>query len=157
MKVKVLVTQSCPTLCNPMDWGPWGSSLHGILQARRLEWVAIPFSRESSCPRDWTWVPWMAGRFFTYCLSHQGISLMAECYLKILEHKLLRSSEPPVLPFQDTSYSIFLYLYKAPYNKPSLLKLINRYKFPAKKNAVFKVACMLSCSVVFDSLRSHGL
>ena len=45
MKVKVLVTQSCPTLCDPMDRNPLGSYVHGILQARILEWVAIPFSR----------------------------------------------------------------------------------------------------------------
>ena len=46
--VKVLVAQSCPTLCDPMDWGLPGSSVHGILQERILEWVAIPFSRGSS-------------------------------------------------------------------------------------------------------------
>ena len=43
----MLVAQSCPTLCNPMDWSLPGSSVHGILQARKLEWVAIPFSRQS--------------------------------------------------------------------------------------------------------------
>ena len=43
--VKVLVGQSCPTFCNPMDCSASGSSVHGILQARILEWVAIPFSR----------------------------------------------------------------------------------------------------------------
>ena len=42
MKVKVLVPQSCPTHCNPMDYGAPGSSVHGILQPRILEWVAIP-------------------------------------------------------------------------------------------------------------------
>ena len=52
MKVKVLVTQSCPTLCDCIDCGLPGSSVHGILQARILEWGAIPFSRESSQPRD---------------------------------------------------------------------------------------------------------
>ena len=46
------VAQSCPTLCNPMDCCPPGSSVHGILQARILEWVAFPFSRGSSKPRD---------------------------------------------------------------------------------------------------------
>ena len=45
LAVVVLVTQSCPTLCNPMDCSPLGSSVHGILQARRLVWFAIPFSR----------------------------------------------------------------------------------------------------------------
>ena len=58
------VTQSCPTLCNPMDCNLPGSSVHGILQARLLEWVAIPFSRESSRLRDQTWVSCIAGRFF---------------------------------------------------------------------------------------------
>jgi len=45
--VKVLVVQSCPTLCNPMDCSQAVSSVHGILKARILEWVAIPFSRGS--------------------------------------------------------------------------------------------------------------
>ena len=63
--VKVLVTQSCPTLCNPMDCSPPGSSDHGIFQARILEWVAMPTSRGSCRPRDQTWVSCTAGRFFT--------------------------------------------------------------------------------------------
>ena len=49
-----LVIQSCLTLCNPTECSPSGSSVHGILQARRLEWAAIPFSRGSSWPRDRT-------------------------------------------------------------------------------------------------------
>ena len=63
--VKVLVTQSCLTLCDPVDCSPPGSSVHGLSQAGILEWVAIPFSRESSQPRDWTLVSYTAGRFFT--------------------------------------------------------------------------------------------
>ena len=50
--VYMLVTQSCLTLCNPMDCSPPGSSVHEILQARLLEWVAISYSRGSSQPRD---------------------------------------------------------------------------------------------------------
>ena len=57
------VAQSCPTLCNPM--GLPRSSVHGIFQTRVLEWVAISFSRESSRPRDRTWVSRIAGRRFT--------------------------------------------------------------------------------------------
>ena len=57
-KVKVLVTQSCLTLCNPMDCNLPGSS-------RILEWVVIPFSRGFSQPRDQTQVSCIAGRFFT--------------------------------------------------------------------------------------------
>ena len=48
MKVKVLVTQSCPPLCNPMDISLPGSSVHEIFQAIKLEWAAIPFSRGSA-------------------------------------------------------------------------------------------------------------
>ena len=50
--VCVLVAQLCPTLCDPMDCRPPAFSVHGILLARILEWVAIPFFRESSQPRD---------------------------------------------------------------------------------------------------------
>ena len=59
------VAQSCPTLCDPMDCSPPGSSVHGIFQARLLEWVAISFSSRSSQPRDRTRVSHMAGRRFT--------------------------------------------------------------------------------------------
>ena len=50
--MKVRVTQLCLILCDPMDCSLLGSSVHGILQARILEWVAIPFSRGSSQPRS---------------------------------------------------------------------------------------------------------
>ena len=53
------------TLCNPMDCSSPGPSVHRILQARILEWVAIPFSWGFVRPRDWTWVSHIAGRFFT--------------------------------------------------------------------------------------------
>ena len=64
-QVKVKVAQSCPTLCNPMVY-----TVHGILQARILEWVAFPFSRESSQPRNRTQVSCIAGAhsYFTYGL-----------------------------------------------------------------------------------------
>jgi len=62
---RVLLTQLCPTLCDPMDCNPPGSSVHGILSARILEWVAIPFSGESSLPRGGTPVFCISGRFFT--------------------------------------------------------------------------------------------
>ena len=59
-----LVAQSCPTLCDPMDCIPPGSSVHGISQVRILEWVATSFSRGSSPPRDQPVSPTLAGRFF---------------------------------------------------------------------------------------------
>ena len=60
LKVKMEVTQSCPTLYDPTAY-----TVHGILQARILEWVAFPFSRGSSRPRNQTRVSCIAGRFFT--------------------------------------------------------------------------------------------
>ena len=59
------VAQSCLTLCNPMDCSRQHSSIHGIFQARVLEWVAISFSRGSSQPRGRTWVSHIVGRHFT--------------------------------------------------------------------------------------------
>ena len=65
------VIQLCPTLCDSMNCSLLGSSVHGILQARVLEWVAISFFRGSSRPRDQTLVSHIVGRRF-YHLSHQG-------------------------------------------------------------------------------------
>ena len=74
MMIGHLVTKSCLTLCDPMDFltlcdpmdfSPPGSSVLGIFQMRILEWIAISFSRGSSQPRDQTWIPCIAGRFFT--------------------------------------------------------------------------------------------
>ena len=66
-----LVAQSCPTLCDPIDCSPPSSSVHGILQARILEWVAMPSSRGSSEPRDWTQVSCVAGGFFTISATRE--------------------------------------------------------------------------------------
>ena len=63
--MKVLVAQSCLTLCNPTPCSSSGSSVDGILQVRILEWVAISFPRGSSWPRDRTHVSCISGRFFT--------------------------------------------------------------------------------------------
>ena len=68
-KKKVLVTQSCLTPCNSIYCSPPGSSVHRILQARIPEWVAIPFSRGSSRPRN---LGLLHCRQILYCLSHQG-------------------------------------------------------------------------------------
>ena len=73
----VLVAQSCPILCDPMYCSPPGPSVHGILQAKILKWIAIPFSRGSSWPRDRIQVFCFTGRFFTF-ESHSNFML----YLK---------------------------------------------------------------------------
>ena len=68
----VFVTQLCPDLCDPMDCSPPGSSVHGILQARILEWVAISFFCRSFWPRDWARVSSIAGGFFTIWASREA-------------------------------------------------------------------------------------
>ena len=70
--LKVLVVHLCLTLCDPMDCSPPGSYVHGIVQARILEWVDILFSRGSSQPRDWTWVSSIAGRLFTVWATREA-------------------------------------------------------------------------------------
>ena len=68
----VLVTQSCPTVCDDMDCSPPASSVHSILQARILEWAAIPFSRGLSQSGDQTRVPCTAGGFFNVCATKEA-------------------------------------------------------------------------------------
>ena len=79
------VTLSCPTLCDPMDCSLPGSSVHGIFQARVLEWGAIAFSRGSSLPRDRTRVSHIAGRHFTiWKLCSDGKALLMILYLMFI-------------------------------------------------------------------------
>ena len=70
--VLCLVAQSCLTLCDPMDCSPPGSSVHGILQARTLGWIAMPSSWGSSQPREWTQVSCIAGRFITIWVTREA-------------------------------------------------------------------------------------
>ena len=65
LKRTIVCVPPCPTLCDPTDCSPPGPSVHGISQARMLEWVAIPFYRGSSWPRDWTHIYCISGNFFT--------------------------------------------------------------------------------------------
>ena len=79
--LKSEVAQPCPTLCDPMDCSPPGSSVHGILQARILEWVAISFSRGSSQPRDQTQVSHIAGRRFNLWATREAPSIFFSLFL----------------------------------------------------------------------------
>ena len=80
-----LVAQFCPALCKPMDYIPSGSCIHEILQARILEWVAIPFPRGSSWPRDLTGSPALPadslpfeppGKPFLYVMHHHIVKIL---------------------------------------------------------------------------------
>ena len=77
--VCMLVTQSCPTLCDPMDCSLPDSAVHGILQTRMLKWVVIPFSRGSSWPRDQNQVSWIAGGFFTTWATREDLMYAYYC------------------------------------------------------------------------------
>ena len=92
-RVCMLVAQLCSTLCDPMDYSSPGSSVHGILQARILEWVAMPFSRGSIQPRDGTQVSRMQAdslSFFTILIIlYQGSSWVCVSYHKKKNKKQL--------------------------------------------------------------------
>ena len=90
MKVKVLVAQSCLTICNSMDCSLPGSSVYGILQARILEWVAILFSKGSSQHKDCTQVSHIASGFFTVLaklVKNREYSLYIESFIYSLKKK----------------------------------------------------------------------
>ena len=75
LHIKVSAHQSCLTLCDPTNCSQPGSSIHEILQARILQWVATPFSRRSSWPRDRTEVSCVAGRFFTISTTREALHM----------------------------------------------------------------------------------
>ena len=76
---EVIAAQLYLTLCDPMDCRLPDTSVHGISQARILEWVAIPFCRGSSWPRDRTWVSCIAGRFFLVWATREAFVTIYVC------------------------------------------------------------------------------
>ena len=95
---KVLVAQSWPTFSNPMDCSLPGSSVHRILEARILDWIAISFSKESSQSRDWTWITCIASRLFTVwatreVLRYQHFTSRVKVIMFIEELWLQRNGE----------------------------------------------------------------
>ena len=76
--MKVLIAQSCLTICNHLDSSPPGSSVHGLFLARILQWVAIPCFRGSFQPRDQSWVSHIASKQVLYCLSQGSVSALGE-------------------------------------------------------------------------------
>ena len=108
--VYVLLAQSCPTLRDPMDCSLVGSSVHGVFQARILEWVVISFSRGSSWPRNWTCVSHVsciAGRLFI--TEHQGSPNSTHNLSRLKSHEIY-----VVLWFSDLSLyfsSFIVHLY----------------------------------------------
>ena len=93
------VAQSCLTLCDPMDCSQPGSFLHGVFQARILEWVATAFSRGSSQPRDWTWVLCTAGRIFTIWTTKEAEEIFIVFEWYFTEYTVLDCQVFFFLPF----------------------------------------------------------
>ena len=119
MTLKVLAAQSCLTLCDSMDCNPPGSLVHGILQARILEWISIPFSRGSSWPKDQTLVSCITGVFFT-------ISRMQNILLTNANGKMMRGSID--LRLHQTHYmELALFWLKEPFKEKN--KLIMEIKY----------------------------
>ena len=84
--------QLCLTLCDPMDYCPPDSSVHGISHAKIMEWAAITFSRGSSQPRDWTQVFRIAGRCFTVWATREALPF--NYHLLIRAHNVFNDKEP---------------------------------------------------------------
>ena len=121
-----LVTQSCPTLCDPMNCSPLGSSVYEIFQARILEWVAISFSRVSSQARDGTRVSCTAGRFFadwatiyaTYLrwdLTWSWLSRNVRCYTSDTDDREEEQVEDQILGRYSWHFSSFCQVLSATY------------------------------------------
>ena len=99
------VAQSCPTPSDPMDCSLPGSSVHGILQARILEWVAISFSKGSSQPRDRTWVSRIGGRCFNLWATRKAPASPVGLYIvvfaftspKVSGYLFLKATPVPLL------------------------------------------------------------
>ena len=94
LKWKKCKSLSCLDPLQPHSCSRPGSSVHGILQARTLEWVAIPFFRGCSQPRDWTWVSLTAGRFFTVWATRNKPKKddfpICSLFLRVVYHEMLK-------------------------------------------------------------------
>ena len=122
--------------CDPMDYSPPGSPVHGISQARTLEQIAISFSRGSSWPRDQTWVSCTAGGFFMDWATWEAIEGRVSTWI------IWNSSVKDI-----SFFHLFIHSVTSEYWE------IQRYLF-------YTLSCVCVClvaSVVSDSLQPHGL
>ena len=139
--VCVLVSEPCLTLCDPMDSSTSGSSVHGFLQARILEWVAIPFSRGSSQPGDGTQA-YIAGRFFTILatIGHLYI-FFGEMSIQVL----CPYFNWAVCIFDVELYELFMYFEC----KPLVKYIVCKYLLPFSRSPFHFVDSFLTCAKVF--------
>ena len=93
---EVKVAQSCLILCDSTDCSPTGSSVRGILQARILQWVAIPFFRGSSQPRDRTQGSCITGKFFTIWATKEALAFNIKLLKFSIKSKIIHYFYPPI-------------------------------------------------------------
>ena len=103
------VAQLCLTLCDPTDCNLPGSSIHGIFQARILEWVAISFSGGSSQPRDRTWVSCTSGKLFTIWATKEEHAINSHCSSALSIWILLHGNQASRLQWNVSTVSQFPY------------------------------------------------
>ena len=109
--LKVLVAQSCLTLCDLMDYSWPGSSVHRILQARILEWVAIPFSRRFSWPRDWTQVSCTASRLLTIWATREAHCMLVNINFSQLQKLYLQHVKDKSFEGQKQNWKGFFFFH----------------------------------------------
>ena len=139
----LLVIQSCLTLCDSMDCSPSSSSVHGILQERLREWVAIHFSRGSSQPRDWTWVSCIAGRLLTGWATREVTKVSPLHWLGIKPGQLFGRRLCSLLYHQCSL------------NYTQIFYIVNKWLIKAVKELNWKDGCMWakslqSCPTLFN-------
>ena len=110
------------TLCDRMDYSPPGSSVHGIIQARILEWAVTPFSRGSSWPRDPPQVSHFAGRFFTVWATREASEVRAQTWPK----------GGPIIYKEGNKVKDFCILYLLLLSVRTFLSLIGQDEYPLK-------------------------
>ena len=155
-----------PDSCNPMDCGLPGSFVHGILQARMLEWVAISFSRRSSWPRNLTQVSCIAGRFFTSWAMREALySVIQLCptLCKSIDCSSLGSPVHGIFPARILEWTAISSSRGSSWPRDwthiSCISCIGRwilYRW-ATWESLSLTLLLFSCSVISDSLGPHGL
>ena len=115
----VKVAELCPTLCDPVDY-----TVHGMLQARILEWVVFPFSRGSSQPKNWTKVSCIVGRFCTSWATREAIWFLL--ILKMIKQHYPTASEVSFLinKLYDSSPPDFPSVWVAYWNRLYILDIV---------------------------------
>ena len=133
------LAQLCPTLCDSVDYSPPGSSVHGILQARILEWVAISFSKGSSQPRDQTQVSRVAGRRFNLWATREA----QQIYTYSVLWTLIIKAQEMMLKFWINPFLFFFFFDKSFSNQ----SFTTYYQKPKNQIHSDNVCSLVICSI----------